>query len=123
MGRKLDCCNKCHFYSHNPYLVCAEHTDGVDGNTCPDFVFDPQRADDEAVAFYEPWQPEGASYYDGELVLEPVQRLTLQQKIELLDEHPLFTGRCPNCEMPIRETDPPRVHCDCPECGWINDSI
>lgn len=69
----------------------------------------PSTAEDEALAFYAPWQPEGASYYGDELVLEPVQRLTLGQRLELLDSHPLLTRRCPNCQMPILQTDSPLV--------------
>lgn len=120
---KLDCCDRCHFYSHSLYMVCAVHPDGVEGDTCLDFRPDPERLEDEALAFYDPWQPEGASYYGDELVVEPVQRLTNAQRLELLDSHPLFTGRCPNCEMPIRQTEPPRVHWDCGHCGWKDDSV
>ena len=121
---KLDCCNRCRFYARNPHLVCALHPCGVDGDSCSDFELDLTIPDDEATAWYgEQWQPEGASYYGGELVLEPVQQVTVEQRLDLLDTHPLFTGRCPNCEMPIRQTDPPRVHWDCPDCGWVDDSV
>lgn len=121
---KLDCCSRCRFYARSPYLVCAEHPTGVDESHCPDFELDLTIPDDEAVAWYgEPWQPEGASYYGDDLVLEPTQRLTQAQRLELLDSHPLFTGRCPNCEMPLLQTEPPRVHWDCEHCGWVDDSV
>jgi hypothetical protein len=29
------------------------------------------------------WEPEGASYYNGELILQPPQRWTLEQQLEL----------------------------------------
>jgi hypothetical protein len=38
------------------------------------------------------WQPAEVSYYGGELILEPLQRLSLEQRLEMLDTHPLFTG-------------------------------
>jgi hypothetical protein len=121
---KLDCCNRCRFYSQDSHLVCALHPDGVEGDSCNDFELRLDIPDEEAMAWYgEQWQPEGASYYGGELVLEPVQQLTLEQRLELLDTHPLFTGRCPNCEMPLRQTDPPRIHWDCEHCGWVDDSV
>jgi hypothetical protein len=120
---KLDCCNRCNFYAHSPFLVCAEHPAGVEGDSCPDFQLNLQVPDDEAIAWYgEQWQPEGASYYDGELVLEPVQRRSLEQRLDLLDSHPLFTGRCPNCERPIQAISG-QMHWDCGHCGWVDDSI
>jgi len=121
---KLDCCNRCQFYSRSSLLVCALHTDGVEGDSCSDFELDLTIPDKEAMAWYgEQWQPEGASYYGGELILEPVQRVTMEQRLELLDNHPLFTGRCPNCEMAIRQTEPTRIHWDCRHCGWLDDSV
>jgi hypothetical protein len=37
--------------------------------------------------------------------------------------HPLLTGRCPHCEVPIPATDLPPVHWDCVVCGWKDESI
>jgi hypothetical protein len=45
------------------------------------------------------------------------------QQLELLDTHPLFTGRCPQCEMTYPKYEQPPVHWDCPECGWMDDSV
>ncbi|MFG6105409.1 hypothetical protein U2F10_24355 [Leptothoe sp. EHU-05/26/07-4] len=61
--------------------------------------------------------------YNGEAIPSPVVRYTLEQQLALLDWHPIFTGRCPNCEMPILQTQPPRVHWDCDRCEWMDDSI
>ncbi|MCC5655341.1 hypothetical protein LC609_37545 [Nostoc sp. XA013] len=74
---------------HNPYLVCAVHFDGVEGESCLDFREDPNA---EPV---ELWEPEGATYYNGELILQPRQHWTREQQMELIDWHPMFTGKCP----------------------------
>lgn len=114
---KLECCDRCLLYVRTPYLICAVHPTGIKGNECDDFRPDP------TLPELEPWEPEGASYYNGELVLPFPKELTTAERLELLDTHPLFTGRCPECETPIRETDPPRVHWDCDFCGWADDSV
>ncbi|MHC5609574.1 MAG: nuclease A inhibitor family protein [Nostoc sp.] len=54
---KLLICDRCLLYAHNPYLVCAVHLDGVDGDSCLDFREDPNIEPEEL------WQPEGATYY------------------------------------------------------------
>jgi hypothetical protein len=54
---------------------------------------------------------------------EIIQRLTNAQRLELLDTYPLFTSRCPACEMPIHQTEPSRIHWDCGHCGWMDESI
>jgi hypothetical protein len=45
------------------------------------------------------------------------------QQLELLDTHPLFTGRCPRCEMTYPQYETPPIHWDCSACGWIDDSV
>ncbi|WP_375511661.1 hypothetical protein [uncultured Nostoc sp.] len=70
----------------------------------------------------ELWKPEGATYYNGELIVQPQQRWTQQQKLELLDWHPMFTGRCPQCSSEFDRGYTSRVHWDC-KCGWMDDSI
>jgi hypothetical protein len=116
---KLDICDRCHFYSHSPYMVCFIHPNGVETEDCEDFCPNAYQQGEPL----EWWEPVGANYYGGELVLDPVQRLTNEQRLELLDSHPLFTGRCPHCEMPMRQTEPRRVHWDCEHCGWKDDSL
>ncbi|NEZ58765.1 hypothetical protein DXZ20_24620 [Leptolyngbyaceae cyanobacterium CCMR0081] len=44
-------------------------------------------------------------------------RLTPEQQLAMLDWHPLFTGRCPECEVPV--TQPVKVRW---ECGCMNAS-
>lgn len=113
---KLPECNHCLLYSHNPHLVCAVHPYGVD-DSCLDFRLDPNAEPEEL------WEPEGASYYDGELILQPKQHLTTEEKLQLLDTHPMFTGCCPSCDYQFPSHIPELVHFDCPRCGWIDDSV
>lgn len=65
------------------------------------------------------------AYYNGELIRQSQRRRTREEQLELLDTHPLFTGRCPRCEMPYPQDYKPLVHWDCPrpECGWKDDSV
>ncbi|WP_375515820.1 hypothetical protein [uncultured Nostoc sp.] len=54
--------HRCLLYSHDPHLVCAVHPAGPQENSCLDFREDP---DIEPAELRE---PEGASYYNGELM-------------------------------------------------------
>ncbi|MEC4818038.1 MAG: hypothetical protein SAK29_32925 [Scytonema sp. PMC 1069.18] len=88
----------------------------------------------------EQWEPEGATYIGGELVIEredisepsfyngeeiiqPRQMWTQQQQMELLDKHPMFTGKCPSCGYEYDRDYTARVHWDCPVCGWMDDTV
>jgi len=114
---KLPECDRCQLYAHNPHLICAVHPTGPKTDICLDFREDPNIAPDEL------WEPEGASYYNGELILQPRQRWTPEEQLELLDTHPLFTGLCPQCEHPFPKYERPPVHWDCAECGWMDDAV
>ena len=61
---KIHECSCCLLYARNPYLVCAVNPTGSDTDTCPDFQENPNAEPDEL------WEPEGASYYNGELILQ-----------------------------------------------------
>ena len=74
-----------------------------------------------AVAIFHPIENR-CSYYNGELILQPKQRWTPEEQMELLDTHPLFTSRCPQCGAEFERDDTARVHWDC-ECGWMDDSV
>ncbi len=115
--RKPGRSHRCLLYARNPHLICAVHPAGPNTDTCPDFRENPNTASEDL------WEPEGASYYNGELILQPRQRWTLEQQLELLDTHPLFTGRCPRCEMTYPQYETPPVHWNCSACGWIDDSV
>lgn len=107
---KIPECDRCRFSAHSPYLVCSAHPTGPEGNSCADFVSGEVR------------QPLGGGYYTGDWIPQPFPVLRPDEQQALLDEHPLFTGRCPACEMPIRQADSSqRVWC-CGLCGWQADS-
>ena len=114
---KIPECDRCLNNARSPYLVCADHPTGSEDNFCPDFTPDPN------AERLELWESEGASYYNGELILQPKQRWTPEEQLERLDYHPMFTGRCPNCEMPFDMKNTPPVHWDCKQCGWMDDSV
>lgn len=101
--------------------------DGVDNDFCPYFAPDPDALIEEL------WEPEGARYmgdelviervtYNGEEIIQPRQLWTQQQQLELVDTHPLFTGRCPECGAEFDRDYTSRVHWDC-SCGWMDDSV
>lgn len=142
---KIPECDRCHFYSHNYYLICVPHPSGPDGDNCPDFQsalsaqtkrFEDflgleQRHNEEFdEPFHNPcetsnnqpiWE-EGASYYAGELIVQPRRRRTREEKLQSLDTHPLFMGRCPQCGSEIERDYRAVVHWDC-VCGWMDDTI
>jgi len=67
--------------------------------------------------------PVGGSFYSGELIPESHSRLTQEEQLELLEKHPLFTGRCPQCGYTFSQGEMPAVHWDCPCCRWVDESI
>lgn len=113
---KLPECDRCLLYAHNPYLVCAVHPTGLETDSCIDFREDPNAEIEEL------WEPEGASYYNGELILHR-PRLSKEEQLQILETHPLFTGVCPECGYRFPGHIPDLIHFDCPECGWIDDSV
>lgn len=115
-GYFLSQCDQCQYNTRNPHLPCAVHPHKITDGQCPDFELD------TSLPAEELWEPEGASYYAGELVINPIQRWTREQQLAILDWHPMFTGRCPKCERTILQTTPVRVHWDCQHCGWRDDS-
>ena len=115
--RKPGRSHRCLLYARNPHLVCAVYPAGPNTNTCIDFRENPNAEPEEL------WEPEGASYYNGELILQPRQQWTPEQQLELLDTHPLFTGRCPRCERLFPQYETPPVHWDCSACGWMDDAV
>lgn len=141
---KLLQCERCLLCAHEQLIVCAVHPAGPTGDTCLDFRPDPQLEGKRFVNFLglesqqqdnelfsnpfnlepdeELWEPEGASYYNGELILQPQQRWTQEEQLALVDTHPLFTGKCPACNRQFPQYEKPFVHWDC-LCGWIDDTV
>jgi hypothetical protein len=145
---KLPECDRCLFCAHDYHVVCAIHPAGVEEDNCLDFRPTPElegkhfrdflglrsrQRDDEPysnphdyLGDDELWQPEGVSYYNGELILQPQQRWTQEEQLELIDSHPLFTGKCPQCRTLFdKDYSACCVHWDCPnpECGWMDDTV
>ena len=144
---KISECDRCRFYSHDYYIVCVPHPSGPDGDTCMDFRPDPEYSrlshfknflglqqrrglDDEPFHNHcgtdhneQLWEPAGASYYAGELIVQPRQRWTPEEQLQLLDTHPLFTGYCPQCGSEYERDYRAVVHWDCRACGWMDDTI
>lgn len=113
---KLPECESCLLYAHTPYLVCALHPTGVAGNSCLDYRQDPNAEVEEL------WEPEGGSYYNGELIIQ-TRRRSPEEQLWLLDNHPMFTGTCPQCGYEWKRGNYPTSEWECPECeakgdGW-----
>lgn len=146
---KIPKCDRCCYYAHDYHLVCVPHPDGPESDSCSDFTPNPdlegkwvkdflslQWQQRENTGAEEPfsnpfdlgpdeelWQPEGAAYYAGELIVQPRQHLTPEEQLWLLDNHPLFTGKCPQCGYQFDRDYTARVHWDCPECSWMDDTV
>ncbi len=43
------------------------------------------------------------------------------QDLQVLHQHPFFTGNCPQCHHEFEQTDTPPLFWDCPNCGWRDD--
>ena len=145
---KIPDCESCLYYAHDFNLVCAVHPEGQDSDFCRDFQPNPDLGKRKFVDFLgllqqvecdrncnepfsnheclnpkeEQWEPEGATYYNGELILQPKQQRTREEQVWLLDHHPLFSGICPQCGALFERDYQARVHWDC-DCGWMDDSM
>jgi hypothetical protein len=94
---KIPDCDRCIYYSHSRFLVCAIYPSGPDYKSCADF---------ESA---ELWQPEDPETY---------------QDIHNLDEiywHPLFTGECPECGYKFSRYRLPPLKWKCIACGWDDE--
>jgi hypothetical protein len=89
-------CDRCNYNAQSPYLVCAVHPSGVDGDYCPDFESS------------ELWEPENPDNYK-------------DQHIEDMFWHPIFTGRCPMCNFEFSRFQPPPVNWYCENCDWEDE--
>jgi hypothetical protein len=78
----------------------AIHPSGPEQNPCLGFA-----------EVTEHWEPLGAGYYDGDLVLQSEHYLSTEERLDILNTHPLFTGICPKCGAKVEPEQ--RVHYDC----------
>ncbi len=104
------------FYLSTSILVLipiAIHPQGVETNNCLDFRLDPN------AEVEEQWSPEGYSWYDGELIRNRQSRSTRSEQLFILENHPFFTGVCPQCRHEFNR-DERIVHYDCPECSFTD---
>jgi hypothetical protein len=69
----------------------------------------------------ELWSPEGYYWYGDKLLEHRPSQLTPEQQLEILDTHPLFTGKCPSGGHEF-ENYPP-IHWDCPVCSWADEML
>ncbi len=106
-------CQRCQLFSGylgNEYPVYGIFPLGPAVIPCPDFA----EVTEDCV-------PVGGAYYNGELVLQPEHFLTTEERWDILNTHPLFTGICPKCGAAIAGED--LVHYDCQSYEWIDDSV
>ncbi|MEP1062831.1 MULTISPECIES: hypothetical protein [Cyanophyceae] len=81
--QKLPECDRCWFNAGSLYLCCSVHPAGVQSDRCPDFQEDTAAADQQrefmalewvADGGKSLWEPDGASYYGDELVINTEHR-------------------------------------------------
>ena len=104
-------CDRCSNNAHSGFLLCAIRPLGPQGTSCPDFA---------PPAVEELWEPPGAQYRNGELILHRPGHMGELQP-EIADDHPMHTGVCPRCGAEFARR--PLVHWDCAVCGWLDDSV
>ncbi|PZO50930.1 MAG: hypothetical protein DCF15_15295 [Phormidesmis priestleyi] len=107
---KIPECDRCQYFLHSPYIVCAVNPFGPASLTCEDFSAIAQ-ADAEISR-----HPLGGGYYLGDWVPHPFPAIVTDTQVALLDWHPQFTGHCPECKRPIAESD--KGHWKCNHCDW-----
>lgn len=105
-------CESCQMFSGHlgsEYAVCSIHPSGPAEVPCPDH------------APIEDCVPVGAAYYGDELIRDWPGYMSSEVRLELIETHPLFTGKCPQCGNAFKE--PPLAHWDYPECNWMDDMV
>jgi hypothetical protein len=95
---KIPACDRCVYYAHSRFLVCALYPLGPNGKSCQDF---------ESA---ELWQPDRWQDFQ-------------DQGMEEFDWHPIFTGLCPDCDRPFSRFQLPPLQWQCPRCGWQDDTF
>ncbi len=65
-------------------------------------------------------------YYGDDLVKKVENKPNQEKQLWFLDNHPIFTGVCPNCgydygNLKVLDIDEKSSHWNCPSCGLIYD--
>jgi hypothetical protein len=107
---KIPDCDRCQFYAHDDHLVCAVHPQGVE-EKCGDFQADPNFVGEEQ------WSPGGYYCWEGELYPMGSTGITPEERLAILNSHPLLTGKCPQCGADCNQQG---YEAYCPVCGWEN---
>jgi uncharacterized C2H2 Zn-finger protein len=113
MPKRSPECESCQLFSGYlgaKYLVCGIHPCGPAESPCPDHA-----------PVVEDWVPVGGAYYDGELVRDSPFYMTTEDRLHLVETHPRFTGRCPQCGTIFQET-PQYIGTAPPATGWMTRS-
>ena len=114
---KIHECDHCLLYGRKPYLICAVHPTGFNTNTYIDFRENPDAEPEEL------WEPQGVSYYNGELILQRPAALDTRTTVRAAGQAPTVYRPVPPCEMTYPQYETPPVHWDCSACGWSDDSV
>jgi hypothetical protein len=88
-----------------------------DCDRCLDFRPNPN------IEEQQQWSPEKYIWYSDELLSIRASRYTAQEQAEILDNHPFFTGICPQCSHQFAQSSRTIVHFDCRSCSYIDDSV
>jgi hypothetical protein len=64
------------------------------------------------------WVPVGSGFYEVEEGQIP-NKLGLMEQLERIENHPIFTGHCPQCGFQLGFAV--RYLWDCERCGWQDD--
>ncbi|MCM1984741.1 hypothetical protein [Lyngbya confervoides] len=54
-------------------------------------------------------------------VAEFLAQVSSTEELDILVDHPFFTGVCPKCQYEHAHLESPPLFWDCPECGWKDD--
>lgn len=95
------------------------HPDGVESDHCLDFRPDPDSVEENE----ELWEREGYSWYGDDLIENRPSRYTAEEQLEILNNHPFFTGVCPQCGYKFESSPSPHTSWHCFRCGWSNESV
>uniref|UniRef100_B8HWA2 Uncharacterized protein n=1 Tax=Cyanothece sp. (strain PCC 7425 / ATCC 29141) TaxID=395961 RepID=B8HWA2_CYAP4 len=56
-------------------------------------------------------------------ITQVLARLSRSEQLEVMQTHPLFTGKCPCCGSRVPHHSLPPARWDCHDCGWEDDAL